>query len=243
VAILNLRDSSATSEPLDCGRSRVRLRPPVSVLVAASPPSSGGLRSGTPLSGLSFPRLRHPNNRGLSGTPFRRRGPLPLTRPRTAMPPASPGLQPIKWRGLLLLDSSPRPIAGSGRSQNDSCGQFACAVCHEMKNYWDFFISWHDFSQFCPKHGHEMNNCCGYFILCSKSWDNEGGTVRVFSAPLPLCPSLQLRTFAHSSSRKKAFDMTRPWGGCRRGLCQMTGLQRGAFDMTLALTRLYPLQV
>jgi len=78
--------------------------------------SSRGLRSGTPLSGLSFPRLRHPTNRRLSGTPFRhpinrrlsgtpfrhpinrrlsgtpfrRRGPLPLTRPRTAMLPAGP---------------------------------------------------------------------------------------------------------------------------------------------------------
>jgi len=31
------------------------------------------------------------------------------------------------------------------------------------------------------------------------------------SAPLPLCSRPRLRTFAHSSSRKKAFDRTRPW--------------------------------
>ena len=213
---------------------------------AHSCPSSGGcpprppfrgLRSGTPLSGLSFPRLRHPNNqrlpgtpfrhptnrglpgapfrhpnnrglsgtpfrhpnnRGLSGAPFRRRGPLPLTRPRTAMPPASPGLQPIRRRVLRLPDASLSPSAGSRRFQNDSCGQFACAVCHEMKKQPCLFILWHDFSQFCPKHGHEMNNCCGYFILCSKSWGNEGGQ---FSSPLLFCPFALDLNYARSLIR------------------------------------------
>jgi len=230
IAVLRLRCCSAHSYPSAGG---LPPRPP-----------SRGLRSGTPLSGLSFPRLRHPtnrrlsgapfrhptnrglpgtpfrhpnnrrlpgtpfrhpnnrglsgtpfrhpNNRGLSGTPFRRRGPLPLTRPRTAMPPAGPGLQPIKWRGLLLPDSSPRPSAGSRRFQNDSCGQFACTVCHEMKKQPCLFILWHDFSQFCPKHGHEMNNCCDSFISCPGRWDNGRGLLRFSFGPFFLCSFVPL---------------------------------------------------
>ena len=84
--------------------------------------SSRGLQSGTPLSGLSFPRLQHPINRRLPGprfdTPsiedcrgprFRRRGPLPLTRPWTAMPPAGP-LQKDIWQFVartFTLDNPP----------------------------------------------------------------------------------------------------------------------------------------
>ena len=66
--------------------------------------------------------------------------------------------------GEGLPDSSPRPSAGSGRSQNDSCEQFTRVACHEMINRPCIVISWQDFPHFCPKYGHEMNNCCDYFI-------------------------------------------------------------------------------
>ena len=158
-----------------------------------------GPRSDTPPIG----DCRGPRSDGAG--PFRSHG-----RGRPCRPQA-PGLQPIRRRVLRLPDASLSPSAGSRRFQNDSCGQFACAVCHEMKKQPCLFILWHDFSQFCPKHGHEMNNCCDSFISCPGRWDNEGGTVQLSSALLSLCPRPQLRTFAHSSSRKKALDVTRPW--------------------------------
>ena len=138
-------------------------------------------------SGLSFPRLRHPNNQRLSGTPCPTpqqsrivggpvsdtptigdcRGPRsvgagPFRSHGRGRPcrPQAPGLQPIKWRGLLLPDSSPRPSAGSGRSQNDSCGQFAC---HEMKNRPCIFISWRVFPAISLKYSHEMKKSL-YFL-------------------------------------------------------------------------------
>ena len=48
--------------------------------------------------------------------------------------------------------------------------------------------------------------------------------------------------YAHSLIRlpvKRHLTGQCPGGACKQGLCQMTGLQRGSFDMPLALTRLY----
>ena len=83
--------------------------------------------------------------RSVGAGPFRSHG-----RGRPCRPQA-PGLQPIKWRGLLLPDSSPRPSAGSRRSQNDSCGQFACITCHEMKKTAMYFHFMARFPGILPK--------------------------------------------------------------------------------------------
>ena len=160
------------------GASPVPSRPPSKGFPDASslslrPGACGAVRpfrgypshaSGTPTIG----DCRGP--RSVGAGPFRSHG-----RGRPCRPQA-PGLQPIRRRGLRLPDASLSPSAGSRRFQNDSCGQFACAVCHEMKKQPCLFILWHDFSQFCPKHGHEMNNCCDSFISCPGRWDNGSRT-------------------------------------------------------------------
>ena len=67
-----------------------------------------------------------------------------------------------------------------------------------------------------------------------------------FDSSLSLCPSAQVLDYVRSLIRlpvKSHLTRHDLGGACMRGLCQMTGLQRGSFDMTLALTRLYPLLV
>ena len=164
---------------------------------------------------------------------------------------------------MRLPDASLSPSAGSRRFQNDSCGQFACAVCHEMKKQPCLFISWPVFPVFSPKHCHEMKNRPCIFIswrvfpAISLKYSHEmkkslyffhfmATRVGQFDSSLPLSPFAPVLDYVHSLIRlpvKRHLTRQGLGGGCRRGLCQMTGLQRGSFDMTLALTRLYPLLV
>ena len=71
--------------------------------------SSRGLQSGTPLTGLSFPRLRHPTNRRLSGTP------VPSARAPSAhtaadgMPPAGPWQKDI-WQFVARTFTLDNPL-------------------------------------------------------------------------------------------------------------------------------------
>ena len=152
-------------------------------LLVLRPGACGAVRPfrGYPSHASDTPTIRDCRGpRSVGAGPFRSHGRGRPCRPQA--PDCS------RSRGEGLPDSSPHSSAGSGRSQNDSCGQFARVACHEMKKAPYIFISWRVFPAISLKYSHEMKKSLHSFISWPGRRDNAGRTVRFFSALLPLCP-------------------------------------------------------